>query len=60
MNQNNFVNRTIADDGSYTDTKTNALSRYFMVRASIRLQKWTGAKGRNGRPIMRRGDGSFN
>lgn len=60
LNQNNFINRTIADDGSYTDTKTNALSRYFMVRASIRLQKWTGAKGRNGRPIMRRGDGSFN
>lgn len=60
LNQNNFINRTIADDGSYTDTKTNALSRYFMVRASLRLQKWTGAKGRNGRPLIRRGDGSFN
>lgn len=59
LNQNNFINRTVSDDGTIVDTKTNALSRYFMVRASVRLQKWTGAKGRNGRDLMRRGDGSF-
>lgn len=59
LNQNNFVNRTVNDDGTIIDTKTNALSRYFMVRASVRLQKWTGAKGKNGRDMMRRGDGSF-
>jgi len=59
LNQNNFINRTVSDDGTIVDTKTNALSRYFMVRASVRLQKWTGAKGRNGRDMMRRGDGSF-
>lgn len=58
LNQNNFVNRTIVDNTT-TDTKTNALSRYFMLRFSMRLQKWSGAQGRNGRPIMRRGDGSF-
>ncbi len=60
FNQNNFVARNNSDDGGYTDTKTNALSRYFMIRASVRLQKWTGAKPRNGREMMRRGDGSFN
>lgn len=59
LNQNNFVNREINLDGGYTDTKSNALSRYFMIRLSMRLQKWTGARPRNGRPIMRRGDGSF-
>ncbi|WP_443937884.1 outer membrane beta-barrel protein [Pedobacter sp. MW01-1-1] len=59
LNQNNFVNRDTNVDGSYTDTKSNALSRYFMFRVSANLQKWTGAKGRNGAPIRRRGDGSF-
>ncbi len=59
LNQNNFINRDVSEDGGYTDTKSNALSRYFMLRLSMRLQKWTGAKGRGGRGIMRRGDGSF-
>lgn len=59
LNQNNFVARSNSDDGGYTDTKTNALSRYFIVRASVRLQKWTGARSRNGQQMMRRGDGSF-
>ena len=59
LNQNNFVNRDVSEDGGYTDTKSNALSRYFMLRLSMRLQKWTGAQGRGGRGIMRRGDGSF-
>jgi hypothetical protein len=59
LNQNNFVNRDVNVDGSYTDTKSNALSRYFMFRLSANLQKWTGARGRNGNRIMRRGDGSF-
>ncbi|RZK77096.1 MAG: TonB-dependent receptor [Pedobacter sp.] len=59
LNQNNFVSRDYNDNGGYTDTRSNALSQYFMVRLSMRLQKWTGAKGRNGQPIRRRGDGSF-
>lgn len=59
FNQNNFVSRVNSDDGGYTDTKTNALSRYFMLRVSMRLQKWTGAKGRNNAAPQRRGDGSF-
>lgn len=58
LNQNNFVSRNIVDNVT-TDTKSNALSRYFMIRLSMRLQKWTGAQGKNGRAIMRRGDGSF-
>jgi hypothetical protein len=59
LNQNNFINRDQSSDGGYTDTKSNPLSRYFMVRLSMRLQKWTGAQGRDGRGPMRRGDGSF-
>ncbi len=58
LNQNNFINRTITDNG-FTDTRSNALSRYFMLRMSMRLQKWTGVPQRGGRPMMRRGDGSF-
>ncbi|HKG06971.1 MAG TPA: hypothetical protein VKB19_10960, partial [Pedobacter sp.] len=59
LNQNNFIQRDQNLDGGYVDTKSNALSRYFMLRLSMRLQKWTGAQGRNGRGSMRRGDGSF-
>ena len=59
FNQNNFIARVNSDDGGYTDTRTNALSRYFMLRMSMRLQKWTGAKGRNNAQPQRRGDGSF-
>ena len=58
LKQNNFVNLNVTDLVK-TETRTNALSRYFMLRANVRLQKWTGAKGRNGRQMMRRGDGSF-
>lgn len=58
FNQNNFVNRQQNENG-YVDTQSNPVSRYFMVKLSMRLQKWTGAKGRGGRGIMRRGDGSF-
>lgn len=57
LNQNNFVNRDVSDN-AIVDTRSNALSRYFMLRLSMRLQKWTGATGKNGR-VMRRGDGSF-
>lgn len=59
LNQNNFVNRNITDE-SITDTKSNALSRYFMLSFRVRLQKWTGVQPRNGRQPIRRGDGSFN
>jgi hypothetical protein len=58
LKQNNFVNRVITPTG-YTDTKTNALSRYFMVSFRLILQKWTGVPKRNGRTMQRRGDGSF-
>ncbi|MFP5079623.1 outer membrane beta-barrel protein [Pedobacter sp. JCM 36344] len=59
LNQNNFISRDQNSDGGYVDTKSNALSRYFLVRLSMRLQKWSGAKGRNGGDVRRRGDGSF-
>lgn len=56
--QNNFVNRVITPTG-FTDTKTNALSRYVMVSFRLNLQKWSGSPKRNGRALKRRGDGSF-
>jgi len=59
LNQNNFLRSNQADDGSYTNTFVNTTSRYFMLKLSMRLQKWSGAQGRGGRGIMRRGDGSF-
>ncbi|WGQ08803.1 outer membrane beta-barrel protein [Pedobacter gandavensis] len=58
LNQNNFVTQQI-DGTDIVDTKSNALSRYFMVKLTMRLQKWSGATGKNGRGVMRRGDGSF-
>ncbi len=58
LEQNNFVSLNVTDLVK-TETRTNALSRYFMLRANVRLQKWSGARSRNGRQIMRRGDGSF-
>jgi hypothetical protein len=60
LNQNNYIIRTQNEaTGGYTDTRSNALSRYVMVSLTYRLQKWTGAPNRNGRPMQRRGDGSF-
>ncbi len=58
LDQNNYVDRTYQGAG-YTDTKTNALSRYFMVSFILNLQKWSGTPTRNGQQMMRRGDGSF-
>jgi len=59
LNQNNFLIQEQPVNGGYINTKTNPNSRYFMLRLSMNLQKWTGAQGRNGRSPMRRGDGSF-
>ncbi len=58
FNQNNFINRTITPTG-YTDTRSNALSRYVMVSFVLNLQKWGGTVKRNGKELKRRGDGSF-
>lgn len=59
LNQNNVISNQLSDDGGYTNTFVNSTSRYFMLKLSMRLQKWSGAQGRGGRGIMRRGDGSF-
>lgn len=59
LNQNNVVSYNQLADGGYTNTFVNPTSRYFMLKLSMRLQKWSGAQGRGGRGIMRRGDGSF-
>ncbi len=59
LNQNNFLNSEQQTDGGYTNTRVNPISRYFMLKLSMRLQKWSGAQGRGGRDVRRRGDGSF-
>ncbi|WP_051189345.1 outer membrane beta-barrel protein [Daejeonella oryzae] len=58
LNQNNFIIRSIGDN-SFTDVKSNALSRYFMLNFTMRLQKWSGAPGKGGKQMKRRGDGNF-
>ncbi|MFD1256026.1 TonB-dependent receptor [Mucilaginibacter terrae] len=58
LKQNNFTNQVINDNG-YTNTLSNALSRYFMFSVRTNLQKWSGSPSRNGRQLQRRGDGSF-
>jgi hypothetical protein len=58
LNQNNFVNREITDNG-YVDTKSNSLSRYLMVKFNVKLQKWSGSKQKGGKERRRSGDGSF-
>jgi len=59
LNQNNFLNSEQQNEGGYTNTRINPISRYFMLKLSMRLQKWSGAQGRGGRDVRRRGDGSF-
>jgi hypothetical protein len=58
LNQNNFINRTQNENG-FTETLTNPNSRYVMLNLSMNLQKWTGAAAKNGKSVIRRGDGSF-
>lgn len=58
LQQNNYIDVDV-NGLVTTETKSNALSRYFMLKANVRLQKWSGARGRNGGQIRRRGDGSF-
>ena len=58
FDQNNYINRSVTTSG-YTDTKTNALSRYVLVSFTLNLQKWSGVGKRRGKVMQRRGDGSF-
>jgi hypothetical protein len=59
LHQNNFVNRVITPN-SITDTRTSALSRYFMLSFVLNLQKWAGSpKSKDGKPLLRKNDGSF-
>jgi uncharacterized membrane protein YgcG len=58
LKQNNFINQETTAN-TVTNTRTNALSRYFMFGVRTNLQKWTGSPKRNGKPMRRRGDGSF-
>lgn len=58
LKQNNFINQ-VTTGNSVTNTRSNALSRYFLFTIRTNLQKWSGAPSRNGRALRRRGDGSF-
>jgi hypothetical protein len=56
--QNNFINEVVNNSG-ITDTRTNVNSRYIFVSFILNLQKWGGTPMRNGKPMRRKGDGSF-
>jgi hypothetical protein len=58
LHQNNFVQQNITTS-SITNTQSNSLSRYFLIGFRLNLQKWSGVPTRNGKQMMRRGDGSF-
>jgi hypothetical protein len=58
LHQNNFISQVVTAQGT-TNTLSNALSRYFLVGLRLNLQKWSGTPTRNGRKLLRRGDGSF-
>ena len=59
LHQNNFIEQTLSPEGGYTNTLSNSLSRYFLIGMRLNLQHWSGTPTRNGRQMMRRGDGSF-
>jgi len=58
FNQNKFLNRSITET-SITDTRSNSLSRYFMIHLNVNLQRFKGTPTRNGETLKRRNDGSF-
>lgn len=58
FNQNVFISHQVSPTG-YTNTQSNTLSRYFTLSFILNLSKFSGTPMRNGRPQMRRGDGSF-
>ncbi|KRT17847.1 hypothetical protein ASU31_00700 [Pedobacter ginsenosidimutans] len=58
LKQNNFVQQE-ADAQAVVNTLSNSLSRYFLIGLKYNLQKWSSAPTREGKPIKRRGDGSF-
>jgi hypothetical protein len=58
LHQNNYLQQA-ATASSTTYTRSNTLSRYFMVGLRLNLQKWSGTPQRNGQRMNRRGDGSF-
>jgi hypothetical protein len=58
FNQNTYLNHVQSSTG-FTNTQSNALSRYLLVSLVLNLQKFTGTPTRGGKPMQRRGDGSF-
>ncbi len=58
LNQNNFVTRRVTDN-AIIDTRSNALSQYFMVSLNWAPQKWTSGGSSRDRKGDRNGDGSY-
>jgi hypothetical protein len=59
LHQANAIQQQFDQNGGYTYTKSNTLTRYFLIGFRLNLQKWSGRPQRNGRDMQRRGDGSF-
>jgi len=58
FDQNTYLAHVQTTTG-YTNTQSNALSRYFSAQFILNLNKFGGTPQRNGRTMNRRGDGSF-
>jgi hypothetical protein len=58
FDQNQFINHQVTSTG-YTNTVSNALSRYFLVSFILNLSKFSGRPQQHGQDMQRRGDGSF-
>jgi hypothetical protein len=58
FHQNDFIQQTVTPlSTTYTQSNTN--SRYFLIGARLNFQHWGGTPTSNGKPMKRRGDGSF-
>lgn len=58
LHENSFIQQVVTPQG-VSNTLSNVLSRYFMFGIKYNIQKWSGTPSRNGKPMKRRGDGSF-
>ena len=58
LQENNFIQRIITPQSNIF-TQSNQLSRYVLLGLRLNLQRWGGMPEMNGKPVQRRGDGSF-
>ncbi|RFZ84066.1 TonB-dependent receptor [Mucilaginibacter terrenus] len=58
LHQNDFLQQTVGPMGT-TYTSSSDKSRYFLIGVKFAFQRWGGTPMKDGKPMKRRGDGSF-